>query len=244
MCTEHESKKSQTAAKNTDMKPNFRPLSFLPAGLQRQKKHCPRKALLSFQWWVKTRLFLIDTTCRGVFCGWIPTAVPPASPSPPNALHQLIFQRQHGGESSFLLSDRPPSRTHRLYKLQARIGSRVVVRFLGGHSLIRPPRSGEVWGRRESSAGRRRGVTHGVHAWSREVSEGTVEQCQNREVQTRVRAILSNIKSWENIKVLQVTLYLDTVISVHPFARPWPVQSQYKGCVCWWYVCCFPDWFA
>lgn len=128
----------------------------------KDQKNSPRKALLSFQWWVKTRLFLIDTTCGGVFCGWIPRAVPPG-PSPPNALHQLIFQRQHGGERSFLLSDQPPSYTHRLYKLQARIESRVVVRFLGGHSLIRPPRSWEVCGRRESSAGRRRG-TDGVHA--------------------------------------------------------------------------------
>lgn len=75
-------KKSQTAAKNTDMKPNFRPLSSPPAGLRRGKKHCPRKALLSFQWWVKTRLFLIDTTCGGVFCGFIPSTVPPAGPSP------------------------------------------------------------------------------------------------------------------------------------------------------------------
>uniref|UniRef100_A0A671RDZ5 Large ribosomal subunit protein uL23m n=1 Tax=Sinocyclocheilus anshuiensis TaxID=1608454 RepID=A0A671RDZ5_9TELE len=49
----------------------------------KEKKHCPRKALLSFQWWVKTRLFLIDTTCGGVFCGWIPSTVPPANPSPP-----------------------------------------------------------------------------------------------------------------------------------------------------------------
>lgn len=140
------------------MKPNFRPLSSPPAGLQREKTHCPRKALLSFQWWVKTRLFLIDTTCGGVFCGWIPTAVPPAGPSPPpNALHQLIFQRQPGGEHSFLLSDRPPPRTHRLYKVQACVGSRVVVQLLGGHFLIRPPRSGEVCGRRESSVGRRKG---------------------------------------------------------------------------------------
>lgn len=77
-----QAKESQTAAKNTDMKPNFRPLSSPPAGLQREKKHCPRKALLSFQWWVKTRLFLIDTTCGGVFCGWIPSTVPPTGPSP------------------------------------------------------------------------------------------------------------------------------------------------------------------
>lgn len=38
------------------------------------------------------------------------------------------------------------------------------------------------------------GVADGVNTWS-EVSEGTVEPCQNREVQTGVREILSNIKS-------------------------------------------------
>jgi len=38
-----QARKSQTVAKNTDMKPNFRPFSSPPAGLQREKT-LPKKS--------------------------------------------------------------------------------------------------------------------------------------------------------------------------------------------------------
>ncbi len=124
------------------------------------------------------------------------------SPPPANTLHQLIFQRQYGEERSLQL---PPLRTPQILQTPGSL-KKLCVSTVPWRPLSHQtsPQWGGVREEREFIK-EEEGVTDGVNTWS-EVSEGTMEPCQNREVQTGVREILSNIKSWDNIKSLRTTV--------------------------------------
>lgn len=155
--------------------PIFPPLGLV--GLQREKKNTAQKKppFLSVVG-KKTRLFLIDTTCGGVFCGLIPTVHPPPlrSNSSSYTLHELIFQLYFPFYPPVLQTPGLEWGTgFQLTDVRLDCGCRAV----GGEG-------GRGWWR-------------GLMGDTGETTERIVLLCQNWEVQRRGREVLSEKK--ENI---------------------------------------------
>lgn len=130
-----QAKKSQTVAKKTLIWNQISGLFLFLQQVCKEKKTLPKKSPPLYSVLGKNKIVPNWHHMWGSVL-WLDTLNgSPAGPSP-NTLHQLIFQRQYGEELPFLW-------TPRFYKLQARRKSCVLVRFLDGHSLIRPPHSGE-----------------------------------------------------------------------------------------------------